>query len=309
MKILFMGTPDFARTCLETLFEAGRDEIVGVISQPDKPQGRHMELRPTPVKEYALGKGLRVFQPETLKDNAILPLLRELMPELIVVVAYGRILPEYVLSFPKYRCVNIHASLLPRFRGAAPIQRAVMAGDSVSGVTSMYMEKGLDVGDMILREEVPVGPDETAGELHDALAAAGGRVLLKTVERFRNGDFSAEKQDEALACYAGMLTKAEGEIDWSLPAEEIKNRVRGLNPWPMAFTFIGGRRVVIDKVFPAEGGGESATVIRADGEGLLVACGDGAILIKEFKPEGKKKMPVSEYLRGHKIEKGTKLGI
>ncbi len=305
MRILFMGTPDFARVCLEALVENGENEIVGVISQPDKPSGRHMELRPTPVKEYALAKGLKVFQPETLKDNAIMPLLRELAPELIVVVAYGRILPEYVLVFPKYRCVNIHASLLPRFRGAAPIQRAVMAGDSV---TSMYMEKGLDVGDMIIREEVPIAPTETAGELHDALAAAGGRVLLKTIERFKNGDFSAEKQDNSLACYAAMLTKAEGEIDWSLPAAEIMNRVRGLNPWPMAFTFLGGKRIVVEAVFPAEGSGKPGTALRADEGGLVVACGEGALLIKEFKPEGKKKMPVSEYLKGHKIEAGISLG-
>lgn len=308
MRILFMGTPDFARECLRALVEDGRHEIVGAVSQPDKPKGRHMELSPTPVKEYALSHGIMVMQPETLKNNAILPLLEELQPELIAVVAYGKLLPEYVLNFPKYRCVNIHASLLPRFRGAAPIQRAVMAGDRVSGVTAMYMEKGLDTGDMIMKAEMPITEDMTAGELHDALAALGGRVLIETVERFERGDFSAEKQDDSLACYAHMLTKAEGEIDWSLSAEEIHNRVRGLNPWPAAFSFLNGKRFVIDFARVAEGSGRPGSVLSADENGLKVACGSGAVLIESVKFEGGKKMPVSQYLRGHKIEKGALLG-
>lgn len=308
MKILFMGTPDFAARCLQALCEDGENELVGVISQPDKPQGRHMELIPTPVKAYAFTRNIPVFQPETLKDGAILPLLKELAPELIAVVAYGKILPEYVLNFPKYGCVNIHASLLPRFRGAAPIQRAVMAGDKVSGVTSMYMEKGLDTGDMLIKAEVAVGEDMTAGELHDILAEKGGQVLVETVRALAAGTVKPEKQDDSLACYAHMLTKAEGEIDWSLDCAEIKNRVRGLNPWPLAFTFLDGKRVVIDRVSLAEGSGEPGEVLSADGGGLVVACGRGAVLIESMKPEGKKKMPVSDYLKGHKIEKKTKLG-
>lgn len=308
MKILFMGTPEFARKSLEALVEDGTNEIVGVISQPDKPKGRKMELSMPEVKVYALEKGLPVYQPDTLKDNAILPLLQELQPELIVVVAYGKILPEYVLNFPKYRCINIHASLLPRFRGAAPIQRAVMAGDAVSGVTSMYLEKGLDTGDMILKTEVPIDRDMTASMLHDALAEAGGRLLLETVERFKRGDLSAEKQDDSLATYAHMLTKAEGEIDWSLTAEEIYNKVRGLNSWPMAYSLLGGKRFVIDMVRIAEGEGSPGEIIAADDSGLTVACGSGAVKIENVKFEGKGRMTVKDYLRGHRIEKGTILG-
>ncbi len=308
MRILFMGTPEFARKSLEALVEDGTNEIVGVISQPDKPKGRKMELAMPEVKAYALEKGLPVYQPETLKDDAILPLLRELDPELIVVVAYGKILPEYILNYPKYRCINIHASLLPRFRGAAPIQRAVMAGDRISGVTSMYLEKGLDTGDMILKAQVPVPEDMTASMLHDVLAEVGGKVLIETVERFRRGDLSAEKQDESLACYAHMLTKAEGEIDWKLTAEEVYNRVRGLNSWPMAFSYLDGRRFVIDMVRLSEGGGDAGEVIAVDDGGLTVACGQGAVRIENVKFEGKGKMTVKDYLRGHKIEKGIILG-
>lgn len=303
-----MGTPEFAKESLKALTEDGTNEIVGVISQPDKPQGRHMELRPTPVKAYALSKGLRVYQPESLKDNSILPLLEELRPELIVVVAYGKMLPEYILNFPKYRCINIHASLLPRFRGAAPIQRAVIAGDKITGVTAMYLEKGMDTGDMIMKSEVQIREDMTAGELHDALAEVGGRVLIETVERFKRGELSAEKQDDSLACYAHMLTKAEGEIDWRLSAEEIRNKVRGLNPWPIAYSFLGGKRFVVDSVSLTEGAGNPGEVLSAGENGIAVACGSGAVLIENVKFEGKKKMSVSEYLRGHKIEKGALLG-
>lgn len=308
MRILFMGTPEFARKSLEALVEDGTNEIVGVISQPDKPKGRKMELAMPEVKAYALEKGLKVYQPETLKDNAILPLLQELAPELIVVVAYGKILPEYILNFPKYRCINIHASLLPRFRGAAPIQRAVMAGDRVSGVTSMYLEKGLDTGDMILKAQVPVTEDMTASMLHDVLAEVGGKVLLETVERFKRGDLSAEKQDENQACYAHMLTKAEGEIDWSLPAAEVYNRVRGLNSWPMAFSHLDGKRFVIDMVRLSDGSGAAGEIIAVDDGGITVACGSGAVKIENVKFEGKSKMTVKDYLRGHSIKKGTVLG-
>ncbi len=308
MKILFMGTPDFAKESLKALVEDGKNEIVGVISQPDRPQGRHMELIPTPVKAYALSQGLRVYQPQALKNGEILPLLNELEPELIAVVAYGKILPEYVLNFPKYRCINIHASLLPRFRGAAPIQRAVMAGDKVSGVTAMYLEKGLDEGDIIMRAEVPIGESMTAGELFDVLAPLGGKILIKTVERLSRGDLSAEKQDDSKAVYAHLLTKSEGEIDWSLSSEEIYNRVRGLNPWPMAFTYFGGKRLVIDFVKPAHGEGRAGEVLSADTDGLRIACGSGAVLIENVKPEGKKKMSAAEYINGHKIEKGALLG-
>lgn len=308
MDILFMGTPEFAAQCLKALAENSDNKIVGIISQPDKPQGRHMELKPTPVKAYALEHGIKVYQPETLAKEAVLPILQELNPELIAVVAYGKILPEYILNFPKYRCVNIHASLLPRFRGAAPIQRAVMAGDKKSGVTAMYMEKGLDTGDMIIKAEIPIGEDMTAAQLHDELAILGGKVLLQTVERFKRGDFSAEKQDDSESCYAAMLTKSEGEIDWSKSCEEIYNHVRGLNSWPMSFSYLNGKRFVVDFVKKAQGSGKCGEILSADEKGIKVACADGAVIIENVKFEGKKKMPVSDFLKGHKIETGTLLG-
>lgn len=307
MRILFMGTPDFARESLRALIEDNRD-VVCVVTQPDKPKGRGYEMSMPEVKKYALEKNIPVYQPETLRDNAIVSLLEEYMPDVIVVVAYGKILPEYVLSFPKYGCINIHGSLLPAYRGAAPIQRAVIDGLSVSGVTSMYMEKGLDTGDMLIKEELPILPDMTAGEYHDALAIVGGKVLLRTLDALKGGTLTPEKQDDSLSSYAHQLSKAEGELDWSLSNEQIYNKIRGLNPWPMAYSFIAGKRFVIDSAQKCTDSGKSGEVLRADEAGLLIACGEGSVLINEIKPEGKKKMPVADYLRGHKIEKGTILG-
>lgn len=307
MRILFMGTPEFAEVSLKALVEDNR-EVVCVITQPDKPKGRGMEMAMPEVKAYALEKSIPVYQPESLKDGAILPLLEEYKPDVIIVVAYGKILPEYILNFPKYGCINIHGSLLPRYRGAAPIQRAVIDGEKVSGVTSMYMEKGLDTGDMLIKKELPIGKETTAGEYHDELALLGGEVLLETLDKLEEGTLSPEKQDDALSTYASQLSKAEGEIDWNKTSEEIYNKVRGLNPWPKAFSFIGGKRFVIDFVYECDENGTPGEVIRADEDGILVAAGKGSVLIKELKIEGKKKMSAGEYLRGHKIEKGTLLG-
>lgn len=308
MRIMFMGTPEFAQVSLEALTENGRD-VVCVITQPDKPKGRGKKMAMPPVKEYALSKGIEVYQPETLGGGAIQPLLDKYNPDIIVVVAYGKILPEYVLNFPKYGCINIHGSLLPKYRGAAPIQRAVMDGETVSGVTSMYMEKGLDTGDMLLKEETPISETATAGELHDLLAAAGGRVLLKTLDAIESGTLTPIKQDDSLSSYASQLTKQDGEIDWSENAQTIINKVRGLNPWPMAYSYIGEKRFVIDFAYKAEYKSTNfGEVLSADKNGLVISCGDGAVLIKNIKIEGKNKMSVEEYLRGHNIEKGTILG-
>ena len=308
MRIMFMGTPEFAQVSLEALTKDGRD-VVCVITQPDKPKGRGKKMAMPPVKEYAISKGIEVYQPETLKDGAILPILEKYSPDVIIVVAYGKILPEYVLNFPKYGCINIHGSLLPKYRGAAPIQRAVMNGETVSGVTSMYMEKGLDTGDMLLKEEVPISENTTAGELHDILAAAGGRVLLKTLEALTQGTLNPIKQEDSLSTYAAQLTKQEGEVDWSEDAQTIVNKVRGLNPWPMAYSYIGEKRFVIDFAYKAEQhSANCGEVLSADKNGLVISCGDGAVLIKNIKLEGKNKMSVEEYLRGHNIEKGTILG-
>ena len=307
MRILFMGTPEFAQISLKAMIDDGR-EVVGVITQPDKPKGRGYEMAMPEVKVYALEKNIPVFQPETLKDGAIAELLEELHPDVIIVVAYGKILPEYILNYPKYGCINIHGSLLPQYRGAAPIQRAVMDGLSVSGVTSMYMEKGLDTGDMLIKRELPIGEETTAGEYHDALAVLGGEVLLETLDALLEGTLSPEKQDDSLSTYASQLSKAEGEINWNETATAVYNKVRGLNPWPKAFSFMGNKRFVVDFLYKKDGAGTPGEVLCADDEGILVACGEGAVLIKEFKPEGKKMMKVSDYLRGHKIEKGYIFG-
>ena len=307
MRILFMGTPEFAQVSLKALCEDNRD-VVCVITQPDKPKGRGYEMAMPEVKVYALNQNIPVYQPDTLKDNAILPILEEYCPDVVIVVAYGKILPEYVLNFPKYGCINIHGSLLPKYRGAAPIQRAVVDGEKVSGVTSMYMEKGLDTGDMLLKRELEIGEETTAGQYHDALALLGGEVLLETLDKLQNGELTPEKQDDALSTYAAQLSKAEGEINWNNTCEQIYNKVRGLNPWPKAFSFIDGKRFVVDFVYKAEGNGKCGEVLSADENGIKVACGKGAVIIKDIKVEGKKMMNVADFLRGHKIEKGTVLG-
>ena len=307
MRILFMGTPEFAQVSLQALLNDKRD-VVCVITQPDKPKGRGYEMAMSDVKKLALEKNIPVHQPVTLKDGAIMPLLEEYSPDVIVVVAYGQILPEYVLNFPKYGCINIHGSLLPKYRGAAPIQRAVIDGEKVSGVTSMYMEKGLDTGDMLIKRELPISCEATAGEYHDALAVLGGEVLLETLDKIKEGTLTPQRQDDSLSTYASQLSKAEGEIDWNNTSEAIYNKVRGLNPWPMAYSFIGGKRFVIDFVYKCEKSGKPGEVLRADNNGLVVACGEGSVLIKGIKVEGKKKMSVGDYLRGHTIAEGTLLG-
>lgn len=307
MRILFMGTPEFAQVSLQTLLDDKR-QVVCVITQPDKPKGRGYEMAMSDVKKLALEKNIPVHQPVTLKDGAILPVLEEYRPDIIVVVAYGQILPEYVLNFPKYGCINIHGSLLPKYRGAAPIQRAVIDGEKVSGVTSMYMEKGLDTGDMLIKRELPISREATAGDYHDALAVLGGSVLLETLDKIKEGSLTPEKQNDSLSTYASQLSKAEGEIDWNNTSEAIYNKVRGLNPWPMAYSFIGGKRFTVDFVYKCEQSGKPGEVLRADNNGLIVACGEGSVLIKDIKVEGKKKMSVGDYLRGHTIAEGTLLG-
>ena len=307
MRILFMGTPEFAQTSLEALLKDNRD-VVCVITQPDKPKGRGYEMAMPEVKICALEHNIPVYQPETLKNDAILPILEEYAPDVIVVVAYGKILPEYILNYPQYGCINIHGSLLPEYRGAAPIQRAVIDGKKVSGVTSMYMEKGLDTGDMLIKRELPISEETTAGEYHDALALLGGEVLLETLNGLAKGILTPEKQDDSLSTYASQLSKAEGEIDWNNTNEQIYNKVRGLNPWPKAFSFIDGKRFVVNFVYKSDENGEAGTVLRADENGIKVACKKGSVIIKEIKVEGKKMMSAEDYLRGHKIEKGTKLG-
>ena len=306
MKILFMGTPDFAVPCLEKLIKDGHN-IVGVLTQPDKPQGRKMKLTPPPVKELALQNNLEVYQPESLKNDAIKQLLEEKQPELIVVVAYGKILPKYVLDFPKYGCINVHGSLLPRWRGAAPIQWSIIAGDKTAGVTTMKMSEGLDTGDMLLKYETEIGQTETAGELFDRLALSGAELLHDTIEQIDT--IVPEVQDESKANYAHMLDKQMAQIDWSKSNKEIDCLIRGLNPWPIALTTLNGERLKVYSASLQNASGKAGEVLQADSKnGLLVACGEGAMLLNEIQAVGGKRMNAKDYLRGHKIEVGSILG-
>ncbi len=307
MKIMFMGTPEFAAVSLKTLIEKGYD-VAGVVSQPDKPKGRGMEVQPTFVKAVAMEYNIPTFQPESLKNGELMPFLEEIDPQLIIVVAYGKILPEYVLNYPKYGCVNAHASILPQYRGAAPIQRAIIDGKKETGVTAMYMEKGLDTGNMILVEKIRIEDDDTGETLHDKLAAVGAEVLIKTIERFKAGDFSSTKQDDEKATYASMLTKAEGEINWGKSAEDVYNLIRGLNSWPMAYTYYMGKRFVPYECEKVDTNGIPGEVKDVNKDGFTVACGEGGIKIKAVKFDGKKKMSVKDYLVGNKIEAGQILG-
>lgn len=306
MRILFMGTPDFAVPCLEKLIKDGHN-IVGVLTQPDKPQGRKMKLTPPPVKELALQNNLEVYQPESLKNDAIKQLLEDKQPELIVVVAYGKILPKYVLDFPKYGCINVHGSLLPRWRGAAPIQWSIIAGDKIAGVTTMKMAEGLDTGDMLLKYETEIGQTETAGELFDRLALNGAELLHDTIGQIES--IVPEVQDESKANYAHMLDKQMAQIDWSKSNKEIDCLIRGLNPWPVALTTLNGERLKIYSASLQNASGKAGEVLKADSKnGLLVACGEGAMLLNEIQAVGGKRMNAKDYLRGHKIEVGSILG-
>ncbi len=303
MKIVFMGTPAFAVPSLRAMVEAGH-EVAGVFTQPDKKQGRHMTLVAPPVKEYALTQDIPVYQPDTLKDGAALCLLQDLAPELIVVVAYGKLLPVDILGLPVFGCVNVHASLLPRLRGAAPIQWAVIRGEEKTGVTTMHMARGLDTGDMIYKEETPIGPRETAGELHDRLMELGAALLIKTVADIAAGTAPRTPQDDAEATYAPMLSRDIAHINWSLPARAVVNFIRGMSPWPAA---LAGQREPYLKIFEAvpvacPQTGQPGTVFAADG-GFGVFCGGGeAVLVTKIQAHGGRPMPAEDYVRGHRLE-------
>ena len=304
-----MGTPDFAVPSLQMLIDS-RHEVVGVLTQPDKPQGRRQILTPPPVKALALAHDLPVHQPETLKNGAIQSILDETRPDLIIVVAYGKILPEYVLHYPWLGCVNVHGSLLPRWRGAAPIQWSVIAGDKYAGVTTMKMAKGLDTGNILLAEQTEIGARETAGELFDRLSVLGAQLLEKTVDQLEIADSDGVPQDEAQACYASMLDKEMAVIDWTRAAREIDCLIRGLNPWPVALTSLEGARMKVYAAQPEEGVGAPGEVLVADAKnGLLVACGTGALRITELQMVGGKRMNACDYLRGHAIPVGSRLGV
>lgn len=306
MRIVFMGTPDFAVPSLQALIDAGHD-VCAVYTQPDKPQGRKQILTAPPVKTLALEHDIPVFQPNTLKNEDEQARLRELAPEVIIVVAYGKLLPKAVLDIPPHGCINVHGSLLPRWRGAAPIQWAVIAGDEMAGVTTMQMAEGLDTGDMLLTYETKVGEKETAGELFDRLAQSGAELLTRTLVKL--DEITPRPQDDAQSCYAHMLDKQMAVIDWSKSAHEIDCLIRGLNPWPIALTALSGERLKVFAAEKANGRGEPGTVLAADPKkGLTVACGEGALRLTEIQLVGGKRMKATDFLRGHAIEVGTKLG-
>ena len=305
MRIVFMGTPDFAVPSLQALIDAGHD-VCAVYTQPDKPQGRKQILTAPPVKTLALEHDIPVFQPNTLKNEDEQARLRELAPEVIIVVAYGKLLPKAVLDIPPHGCINVHGSLLPRWRGAAPIQWAVIAGDEMAGVTTMQMAEGLDTGDMLLTYETKVGEKETAGELFDRLAQSGAELLTQTLVKL--DEITPRPQDDAQSCYAHMLDKQMAVIDWSKSTHEIDCLIRGLNPWPIALTMLSGERLKVFAAEKAAGNGEPGTVLEADPKkGLTVACGEGALKLTEIQMVGGKRMKATDFLRGHAIEVGTKL--
>ena len=304
MRIVFMGTPDFAVPCLQRLLEDGH-EVPAVFTQPDKPVGRHAVLTPPPVKQLALSHGIPVYQPTKMRDGTVAALLRELAPDCLVVVAYGRILPQEILDVPPRGCVNIHGSLLPRYRGAAPIQWSVIRGETVTGVTSMFMDAGMDTGDIIDTLTTPIGENETAGELFERLAPLGARLLSTTLAAIADGTVTRRPQNDAEATMAPMLEKAMGRLDLTRPARELHNQVRGMNPWPGAFCTAGGKTLKIHETRVAAGSGTPGTLLCADP--VTVACGEGALQLVTVQPEGKPRMAAEAWLRGARLPQGARL--
>lgn len=308
LKIVYMGTPEFAVPSLKALVNSGYD-ISLVVTQPDKAKGRGKKLQPTPVKEEALSQGLNVSQPEKIRSNdEFLEKLRNISPNIIIVAAYGKILPKELLDIPSSGCINIHASLLPRFRGAAPIQRAILEGDEKTGITLMYMEEGLDTGDMIAKSETNIG-NKTADELHDELADMGAELLIEYLPRIISGDIFPEKQSDELSCYAPMISKNDGFIDFSRDAAYVGRQIRAMDSWPAAFTYMNGQQMKIKKAVVGVDVKEvPGTVVKADKDGIVIACGQGSIVVKLLQMPGKRVMTADEYLRGNSIKQGLVLG-
>lgn len=307
IRTVFMGTPDFALPTLEGLIEAGV-RLCAVYTQPDRPRGRGKKLAPPPVKELAQHCDIPVRQPEKLRAPEEVEGLRRLAPDLIVVVAYGQILPRSILEIPRFGCINVHASLLPKYRGAAPINKAIMEGEKVTGVTTMLMDVGLDTGPMLVKRSTPIGEEETAGEIHDRLARLGREAMEETLRRICAGTLRPEPQNDAESSYAPMLKKEDGHIDWSKSAGEIHNQVRGLDPWPGAYTFLGDEMIKIAATRPlADTGGEPGTVLAAGPEGVRIACGEGSLLVRELQLPGRKRLAAAEFLRGRPLPAGLHL--
>lgn len=309
MRIIFMGTPDFSVPTLEALVASGH-EVVAVVTQPDKPKGRGKEIHMSPVKECALQHNIPVYQPVRARDEAFVEEMRALNPDAMVVIAFGQILPKSLLDLPKYGCVNIHASLLPKYRGAAPIQWAVIDGEKESGVTIMQMDEGLDTGDMLAKAIVPLDEKETGGSLFDKLSEAGGRLCVETLAKLEKGEIIPEKQGESPTAYASMLDKKMGNIDWNKSAVVIERLVRGLNPWPSAYTHLDGKTLKIwacDVLPQSASKGESGEILEVTKDAIHVQTGDGILVLREIQLAGKARMDAGAFLRGYKVVPGTVL--
>lgn len=330
MKIVFMGTPDFAVNTLEALINAGHDMAL-VVTQPDKAKGRSGKLSYSPVKEAAIAHNIEVAQPERVKEQSFIDRLMETAPDVIVVVAFGQILPEAILNIPRYGCINVHASLLPAYRGAAPIQWAVIDGLKTTGVTTMYMDKGLDTGDIIEQKSLALSPDETGGSLFDKLAVLGGEIIVETLAKLENGTATRSKQDDSKSSYAKMLSKDMGLLDFNKSAEELERFIRGLNPWPSAYTKLNNKLLKIyradvvcekdiagledglyggaeDGSSKGDGKGTAGSIVAVDKKSFTIRCGNGGLKVTELQLEGKKRMAASAFLLGYNISVGTILG-
>lgn len=308
MRVIFMGTPDFAVYSLKALIT--QHEVIAVVSQPDKPKGRGKKVVSTPVKEYALEQGIPVYQPEKARDPEFVALLQGLQPDVIAVTAFGQILPEDILNIPKYGCINVHGSLLPKYRGAAPMQWSIIDGEAVTGITTMFMAKGMDTGDMLLKAEVPIHPDDNFASVHDKMAEAGGNLLLETLAALQAGTVTRVPQDHEAATYAPMITKETGHIDWSKSAKEIINLMRGLDPTPGAYAMYEGEPLKLfkgEKANEEYAQGKMGEIVDVIKKGVVVKCGDGAVTITELQARGKKRMSADAYLRGNAMNKGVLL--
>lgn len=313
LKIIFMGTPDFSIPSIEAVYNSG-NELIAAVTQPDRPKGRGKQLAPPPIKEWAVKRGIPVFQPQKIRgDKDFIDMIAEMGPDLVVTAAFGQILPKAFLDIPRLGCINVHASLLPEYRGASPIQQALIDGKAETGISLMYMDVGMDTGDVILQEKIQIDHDWDAGRLHDELSILGGSVLARGLKLFEEGRPQGTSQDDALATYCSKIDKSMGEINWHDRASTIRNLVRGLTPWPGAYTFLHGQRLKVWKleegVYSTDNKACPGTVIASDQEkGLLVSCGDGVLRIAKLQGPGSRAMSDQEYLRGKPIEAGIVLG-
>ena len=306
MKVVFMGTPDFALGTLDAIEAAGH-EIVLVVSQPDRPKGRGNAMQFPPVKEWAVERGIPVFQPERIRKPENIEEVRKYPADIFVVAAFGQILPEEILNMPRLGCINVHASLLPKYRGAAPIQWSILNGDSVTGVTIMQMGIGLDDGDILTQVEVPIESEDTGGSLFDKLAIAGGKLCAETMEKLDRGEITPIPQDPEKATHVGMIKKELGSLDFKRPAKELECYIRGLNPWPSAYTKLDGKTLKIWKATVLDKTGTPGEVIEVTKDSMVIACGEGALSLTEVQLEGKKRMPIADFLRGYNVEVHTTL--